>query len=157
MSSRGLADELRRPAPVVAADAPVRDAVEALLRARLPALPVVDERGTLVGIFGEREFMAALFPGYLGQLTHASFVPRSLDTEIERRAGCLGEAVGRHANRERVRVREDYSDAQLGETFLHHRVLIVPVVDGAGRVTGVITRAAFFAALAARALALGGE
>ena len=43
----------------------------------------------------------------------------------------------------------DASDVQLAETFLHHRVLIVPVVDG-GRVIGVVTRADFFRELAAK-------
>jgi CBS domain-containing protein len=39
----------------------------------------------------------------------------------------------------------------VAETFLHHRVLIVPVRQG-GRVVGVITRSDFFAGLAARFL-----
>ncbi len=39
------------------------------------------------------------------------------------------------------------SDLQLAETFLHHRVLILPVVED-GAVTGVIDRRDFFAALA---------
>ena len=43
-------------------------------------------------------------------------------------------------NTEHVDVGPDHSDTQVAEIFLHHRVLIVPVVDH-GRVTGVITRA----------------
>jgi CBS domain-containing protein len=39
----------------------------------------------------------------------------------------------------------------VAEIFLHHRVLLVPVVDG-GAVTGVITRSDFFRALATRFL-----
>ena len=46
----------------------------------------------------------------------------------------------RRLNTDHVDVGPDYSDVQLAETFLHHRVLIVPVVDQ-GRVVGVITRA----------------
>jgi len=38
---------------------------------------------------------------------------------------------------------------QLAETFLHHRVLIVPVVDQ-GRVRGIVTRWDFFKAVAKR-------
>jgi CBS domain-containing protein len=54
-------------------------------------------------------------------------------------------------NTERVKVPADASDLQVAETFLHHRVLIVPVTDDA-QVTGVITRSDFFAALAERFL-----
>jgi CBS domain-containing protein len=52
---------------------------------------------------------------------------------------------------EHVDVGSEYSDVQVAETFLHHRVLIVPVVED-GRVIGVITRADFFRHLAQRFL-----
>jgi hypothetical protein len=40
----------------------------------------------------------------------------------------------------------DYADTQVAEIFLHHRVLIVPVIDH-GRVSGIITRESFFRSL----------
>ena len=42
-------------------------------------------------------------------------------------------------NTEHIDVGADFSDAQVAEIFLHHRVLLVPVVDGR-QVVGVITR-----------------
>jgi CBS domain-containing protein len=54
-------------------------------------------------------------------------------------------------NTEHVDVPTDASDVQVAETFLHHRVLIVPVTDR-GAVQGVITRSDFFARLAVRFL-----
>ena len=57
-------------------------------------------------------------------------------------------------NTEHVDVGTDFSDAQVAEIFLHHRVLIVPVLDD-GRVLGVITRTDFFKALAERFAAAG--
>jgi CBS-domain-containing membrane protein len=45
----------------------------------------------------------------------------------------------------------DYSDAQLGEIFLHHRVLIIPVVEDR-QVVAIVTRTDFFRALATRFL-----
>jgi Mg/Co/Ni transporter MgtE len=71
-------------------------------------------------------------------------VPHSLDTAIERRSGCLDQPVRNFANREPIAVREGFSDAELAETFLHHRVLIVPVIDREWRVMGVVTRRTFF-------------
>ncbi len=147
---RTLSDELVREVPVLRSDQSVREAVQALVARDLPALPVEDDRGRYAGIFGEREFVAALFPAYLGQLKYAGFVPHSLDKDIDRRAACLADPIAGHLNSEHVDVGEDYSDAQLAETFLHHRVLIVPVVDPSKRVIGVITRKAFFAALVKR-------
>jgi CBS domain-containing protein len=132
-------------------DMPVAEAVRAVLDSGLPALPVVDGDERLVGIFGEREFLGALFPRYVNELGYAGFVPRSIESVLEKRAACRDEPVREHMNTEHVDVPRDHSDVQLAETFLHHRVLIVPVTED-GRVVGVVTRSEFFAALAERFL-----
>jgi CBS domain-containing protein len=148
-----LTDHLLRAVPLLPAEQPLGTAVETIVHAEVPALPVVDERDHYVGIFGEREFIEAFFPGYFGALHGAGFVPHSLDEVIERRGACLAEPVRAHANREQIALGESYSDAGLAERFLHHRVLIVPVLDAAGRVRGIVTRSDFFRALVARSAA----
>jgi CBS domain-containing protein len=150
-----LSDDLVREVPVLRSDEPVGEAVRKIVAEGLPALPVQDENGRYAGIFGEREFVTALFPGYLGQLKYAGFVPHSLDKEIDQRAACVHDPIAKYVNDERIDVEEDYSDAQLAETFLHHRVLIVPVVDSDRHVKGVIPRKDFFAALVDRVVGTG--
>jgi CBS domain-containing protein len=152
VSPRSVSDPLVREAPVLRDDDRVDDAVRQLLDSGLPALPVVDARGALRGIFGEREFMGALFPGYLKELRYAGFVPRALEDALQKRAGCRAEPVRQYMNTEHVDVGADFSDAQVAEIFLHHRVLILPVVEDR-QVIGVITRSDFFRALAERFLA----
>jgi CBS domain-containing protein len=152
MSPRSVSDPLIRDTPMVRSDDRVATAVRQVLDSGLPALPVVDADGNLCGIFGEREFMGAVFPGYLNLLGSAGFVPRALEDALEKRAGCGEEAVIKYTNTEHIDVDTNFSDAQVAEIFLHHRVLLVPVVDE-GRVTGVITRSDFFRALAERFLA----
>ena len=154
MSPNSLSRDLVREASVLRRDDTVAHAVKTILDSGLPALPVVDADGRLQGIFGEREFMAALFPGYVGVLKYAGFVKNSLDEAIERRAACRDESVGQHLNADHVDVGEDFSDVQIAETFLHHRVLIIPVVAN-GQVTGVITRSDFFRRIAERFLEAG--
>jgi CBS domain-containing protein len=129
----------------------VADAVRALRDSGLPALPVVGGDGKLTGLFGEREFFQALFPGYVGELGYAGFVHGRLDDVLEKRAACSAEPVSEHMNTEHVSVQEDFSDVGVAEVFLHHRVLIVPV-ERDGRPIGVVTRSAFFARLADRFL-----
>ncbi len=149
MSPRAIGERTIRQVPLLTADQDVGSAVESILAAEVPALPVVDTNGRLKGIFGEREFLAAIFPGYLGQLHYAGFVTKATEDLIEKRAECGQDPVSKWMNTEHVDVPADYSDAQLAETFLHHRVLIIPVVDGT-RVEGVVTRWDFFRAVAAR-------
>ena len=122
-----------------------------MLQSGLPALPVVDGDGALKGIFGEREFMAALFPGYVGQLGYAGFVRKELDDALEKRAACASSRWRATCTPSTSTSASDFSDVQVAETFLHHRVLVVPVVED-GRVVGVITRADFFRSLAERFL-----
>jgi CBS domain-containing protein len=150
MSPSTLTDPLLREVPTLSASDPLRDAVRRVIESNLPGLPVEDG-GAYCGIFGEREFITAVFPAYLGQLKHAGFVPRSLESALEKRAGCGSETVRDWMNTEHVDVGTDFSDAQVAEIFLHHRVLLVPVIDD-GRVVGVITRNDFFRALAERVL-----
>jgi CBS domain-containing protein len=149
--SRAIGDLVTRDVPVLRAADSITDAVAAVLASALPALPVAGENGRYAGVFGEREFLQALFPGYVGTLKSAGFLRRSIDEVLEKRAECAQERVAAHLNDEHVEVQEDFSDVQLAEVFLHHRVLIAPVLSG-GQVIGVVTRADFFRALAERFL-----
>jgi CBS domain-containing protein len=151
MSPRTISELVLREPQVLSKKETLEDAVRGVLESGLPALPVIDERGRFAGVFGEREFMGALFPGYLDQLKGAAFLRRSLDETLERRDACRTEVVGAYMNTEHVDVAPDFADTQVAEIFLHHRVLIVPVVEG-GEVVGLITRADFFRTVAERFL-----
>jgi CBS domain-containing protein len=129
------------------ADELIGVAARKVVESGLPALPAVDADGKFVGIFGEREFMAALFPGYVGELASSAMIGRSIDDAIERRESCRAEPIRKYLTTDHVLVEDDYSDTQLAELFLHHRVLIIPIATE-GRVHAVVTRADFFRSLA---------
>lgn len=128
---------------------PVGGAVRKVIAAGLPGLPAVDEKGAFAGIFGEREFLVALFPGYVGELASSAMISRSIDETIERRESCRDDPIRDYLTTDHVVVEENFSDTQLAELFLHHRVLIIPIAT-AGRVHAVVTRNDFFRALAGR-------
>jgi CBS domain-containing protein len=133
------------------ADQPVGPSAKQVIEAKLPALPVVDENGRFAGIFGEREFMHALFPGYVGTLSSSAMISRNIDQTIERRMSCRKEPVSEYMTTDHVLVEDDYSDTQLAELFLHHRVLIIPIATN-GKVHAVVTRNDFFRTLVERVL-----
>jgi CBS domain-containing protein len=147
MSPRSISEPVLREPPLLHVDHSIESAVHRLLESDLPALPVVDGRERFVGIFGEREFMSALFPGYLGDLKGAAFLRRSIDEALEKRDTCRREPISKYMHTEHVDVGPEFSDTQVAEIFLHHRVLVVPVLD-AGHVVGLIPRHAFFRTLA---------
>jgi|HigsolmetaAR201D_1030396.scaffolds.fasta_scaffold04203_7 CBS-domain-containing membrane protein len=139
---------IREVTPLRASD-PVGTAVARVLESGLPALPAVEEDGRFAGIFGEREFLAALFPGWIDTMGSAAMIRRSIDEQIERREECREQPIDKYLTRDHVLVADDYADTQIAEIFLHHRVLIVPIATD-GRVHAVVTRADFFRALAER-------
>jgi CBS-domain-containing membrane protein len=144
-----IVNEAIREVRPLSADDSVGLAVQRILEEDLPALPVVEEGGKFAGVFGEREFMEALFPGYMKELRSARMISRRMDEAIDRRVGCAVETIRSHLTAEAILVEDDYSDSQLAEIFLHHRVLIVPIATD-GRVHAVVTRHDFFMALARR-------
>ena len=91
MSPRDISAPIVREIPLLREDMTVEEAVRVILDSGLPALPVVDGDGAFAGIFGEREFMTALFPGYVRELRFAGFVSKSLDEALEKRAACRRE------------------------------------------------------------------
>jgi CBS domain-containing protein len=133
----------------LSADDSVGAAALRVVEAGLPALPAVETDGSFAGIFGEREFMKALFPGYVSELASARMVSRSMDEAIDRRLHCANESIRKHLTTEAVVVEDGYSDTQLAELFLHHPVLIIPVATR-GRVHALVTRHDFFKTLVTR-------
>ncbi|CAN5443069.1 hypothetical protein BH20ACT15_BH20ACT15_00770 [soil metagenome] len=130
-------------------DDSIAAATKKVIEGDLPALPVLDEDGEFAGIFGEREFMGAFFPGYVGTLTSARMVSKSMDDAIDRRLTCREEAIGDYLTTDHVLVEDDYSDTHVAELFLHHRVLVIPIATK-GKVHAVVTRSDFFRQMAAR-------
>ena len=128
------------------ADEVIGEAARKVVDSGLPALPAVESNGKFAGIFGEREFMTALFPGYFAELGSAAMIRRSIDEAIERRESCRFEPIRKYLTTDHVTVDDEYSDTQLAEVFLHHRVLVVPIATE-GRIHAVVTRGDFFAEL----------
>jgi len=137
-------------------DDTVAGAAMKLIELRLPGLPAVDSKGRFAGIFGEREFLVALFPGYMNELSSTAMIKRSIDHTIDRREECATESIEKYLTTDHVLVEDDYSDTHLAELFLHHRVLVIPIATK-GKVHAVVTRADYFAALATRFTAQAGQ
>lgn len=136
----------------LSADETVGSAAKRLIELGLPGLPAVEADGSFAGIFGEREFMTALFPGYVGTLASARLISPSIDASIERRATCREEPIRRYLTTDHVVVEDEFSDTQLAELFLHYRVLIIPIATK-GRVHAIVTRSEFFRQLVERFIA----
>jgi CBS domain-containing protein len=136
-------DVMRRDVVSVRDDTPVREAVEALLGQAFRALPVVDAGGRLVGILANSDLLAAGVPVRLELL---SAMPP------DARAGVLGEipaiTAGAAMRPSPVTLRPADTLGQATRTMREGGWKRLPVVDDAGRLVGILSRADVLRAVA---------
>lgn len=100
-------------------DKDLLDAVCVLVNRRISGAPVVDERGNLIGLLTERDFLrAALVAGYHGE-----------------RGGCVGD----HMSRDVEAVNADDSLLDVATRFIETKRRRYPVIED-NRVVGVVVR-----------------
>jgi CBS domain-containing protein len=142
-----------RDLPLIAAHVPAHatfgDAMAALVASRSSAIAVLDDAGEPVGVVTEIDVLRAVFPGYLSEVRHTSFLhddPAALD---ERFATVRTQPVRAFA-RQVETLRADSSESHAAERFIHTQEPALPVVDGR-RFLGMLSIAALCRARVERA------
>lgn len=140
----------------------VRDAVLKLKSARraeqkygVKGLPVVDGTGKLVGILSIRDIKKAIYPSYMMEMNLGDV---AWDGMLEKMARKLREKkVGDIMSTDVPAVTEDASLMDCLDHMMKHDATRVPVVDDAGRVTGVIYERDIFNVITDAIFALDNE
>jgi CBS domain-containing protein len=118
---------------------PLREAARRLSVEQLTDLPVVDDDGRMVGLFGEKELIEALSPSYLDELTDTSFIARDFEDVAADARKVMGEPIERFMRREYATLAPDFSVLHCCELFLHRRQGVIPIV-AEGRPIALIRR-----------------
>lgn len=105
-----------------------REAVEALFAAELPAIAVLDDERRVVGLFSQSDLLRGIFPGYLGELRHTSFL-RDDDARLDARARGVRHRPVSDFARDVTPLAADESETHAAERFLHTGEDALPVVD----------------------------
>jgi CBS domain-containing protein len=128
-------------------DADVRDVAKVLLANRISAVPVVDERGGLVGIISEGDLVRR---PEIGTERARSWWLAALDAN----AGLIEEFVRSHSRkvsdvmtRDVVTAKPDDSLADIATLLEKNRIKRVPIVSG-DKIVGIVSRANLVQALA---------
>jgi len=138
--------------PAISPDADARAAIELLAKTEVGALPVVDGERKVIGIVSESDLVIGdeeadlHLPHYLNIMGGIVFVGSMKGFE-ERLNKAFATKVSELMTAEPIVVRDD-DDAELVARTIaekHHNHL--PVVDGEGRLAGLVTRADALAAL----------
>lgn len=132
----------------IASNATFREAARALRESGLPAIAVVDADERVVGLFSDVDLLRGLFPAYLDELRHTSFVPDDPESLVQRAHQVVNEPVTAHS-RETTPLELDTSSTHAAERFLHGDEGALPVVDD-DRFVGMLQRAEFSVAMLRR-------
>lgn len=150
--SKTAAEIMDADVPAISPDADARAAIELLAKTDLGAIPVVDEARKVVGIVSESDLVIGdeeadlHLPHYLNIMGGIVFVGSMKGFE-----GRLNKAFATKVSElmtpDPVVVRSDDGAETVARTIAekHHNHL--PVVDGEGRLAGLVTRADALAAL----------
>lgn len=121
----------------------IRTLVDTLETSESTSIPVTNEDGRLVGIISERDVLAAALPKYMEMLHTASFLP-NLDQLTQGLQRIGNDSVERHMCAKPVSIRADAHDLQAADIMLRKGLRLLPVIDGEGRLVGVVRRVDLF-------------
>jgi CBS domain-containing protein len=138
--------------PAVSPGADARNAIELLAKTEKGAIPVVDEERRVIGIVSESDLILSEeesdlhLPHYLNIMGGIVFVGsmKGFEKRLEK---AFATKVSELMTADPIVVREDDDAEAVAKTIAdeHHNHL--PVVDGEGRLAGLVTRADALAAL----------
>lgn len=118
----------------------LREGARRLSVEQLTDLPVVDDDGRMVGLFGEKELIEALTPAYLKGLTDTSFIARDFEDIAENAVAVMDKTVGDVMRTDFATLAPDFSVLHCAELFLHRRQGVIPILED-GRPTALLRRA----------------
>jgi CBS domain-containing protein len=122
----------------------VSEVAALLIEHRFNGLPVVDESGALLGLIAERDFIASdskiYLPTYIKILQETDFI-QSKSTSLPESVQRIVKATAADVmNAEVVTVKPETELSEVTDIFAQQRVNPIPVVDGAGKLVGIIAR-----------------
>jgi CBS-domain-containing membrane protein len=140
--------------PAVSPDADARTAIELLAKTEMGAIPVIDSERKVVGIVSESDLILSdeeadlHLPHYLNIMGGVVFVGSMKGFE-KRLNKAFATKVSELMTADPIVARDDDDAEAIAKTIAekHHNHL--PVVDGEGRLAGLVTRADALAALVA--------
>lgn len=117
------------------------EAAKTLVSSGYKALPVVDTDGRVTGMLTENDFLRRL-----NVETFLQLLLNMLDEEFELKHRCHETPVSKAMTTPAVTVRENAGFAETIAAFRRHQGRSMPVVDGEGRLLGLLLRKDFLSA-----------
>jgi CBS domain-containing protein len=127
---------MTRTVVVVDAFAPFKEIVRRMQEYRVSAIPVVDEDGLLLGIVSEGDLILKEDPTLDGDAHRFESTRRRLD-----RSKAAGLIASELLTAPVITIEAEASLGEAARLMHRHRIKRLPVVDGDGRLAGIVSRA----------------
>jgi len=129
-------------------DTQLKDVAELMARQRISGVPVLDEAGRVAGIISEKDFLSRM--GSADTIQIMGIIAACLGGK-----GCVAMPIrGSKASdimvAPAITVYEDTSTLKIIEIFATKEINRVPVIDGSGKLIGIVSRADILRAQTAR-------
>jgi CBS domain-containing membrane protein len=120
-------------------DTPLKDVAEVMARRRVSGVPVLGKSKTVVGVISERDFLSAFGPDGAGSFMEVLAACLA-------GTGCIAVTARKQMAKEIMTtpplcVGEDTPVAEIARIFAEKHINRVPVVDGSGKLAGIVSRA----------------
>jgi CBS domain-containing protein len=130
----------------------LKEAVNLLLTAKrgeekvgVKGLPVLDENGKLIGMLSMGDILKAVFPSYMSMMDLGDFTWDGMVESMAKKVS--GKKVEELMTEPVVTVDEDASLMECVDHMIKKNVKRLPVLDGSGRVVGMIYERDVFSAI----------
>ena len=132
-----VSDIMTRNPKTVSPETRLQEVASIMCLYRIPALPVVDDQGMLVGNISEMDLLKNLFP------TMEDIVAGSAVLEIERMTSnystSMAQPVSEMMVRNPISVSPEQHVLKAAAKMTSHRFRRIPVIDSAGNLVGVMS------------------
>jgi CBS domain-containing protein len=141
--STTVADLMTRDPVVVQPETPLRTVISILAERNIGGLPVVDQNGKIVGVISESDLMwqetGATPPPYIMLLDSVIYLesPARYEQELHK---AFGQTVEEVMTKDAITTTPDKSLKEAAQLMHDRRVRRLPVVDGTGKLIGILTR-----------------
>jgi CBS domain-containing protein len=152
--SLNVADVMTRDVVTVTPETPLSEAIKIFVDLKFGGLPVVDDRGKLVGVISETDLMwreKGIDPApYIMFLDSAIYLqnPAKHDRDLHK---VLGQTVGEVMTRQGISISPDRTLQAAAKLMYDKHIHRLPVVDSEGQVIGIVTQSDIVRTIAAAA------
>lgn len=115
------------------------DSLNTLLMMQISGLPVIDEKGIILGMFTEKEILVKILPSYVGNVGVFRYEenPKAVKLKV---AALRFLKVKDLMRKEVVNVDEDTALCEVARIMLTQKARRIPVLNAAKKVVGIVAR-----------------